>query len=189
MKMFSFKYFMALILILGTVELAHATQMHSASEGVIVHQIGHVFFLISMVILYFTIQGKQLHQERGWRSIQLSSLFFVLWNLDALMVHFFDNQIHLVSSRILSMWEINIDVFHTTREFGLFYYFLRLDHLLCLPGMILLWRGLVLMMQKDDDSKDDIDEIEDALVNASEDDIFQKKDVLDRDEIIGEKSR
>lgn len=150
MKKILFKY-LTTFLFSSTMlpELAHATQMHSASEGVVVHQIGHLFFLISMVILYFTIQGKQLYGEKGWRSIQFSALFFVLWNMDALLVHFFDNQLHIVSARVLSMQDIQIESLDGSRQLSVLYYFLRLDHLLCLPGMICLWRGVTVLLKND----------------------------------------
>jgi hypothetical protein len=157
-------------------DFVHATQMHSAAEGVVVHQIGHLFFLISMVILYFTIKGKSLDSQKGWRLIQISAFLFVLWNLDALIVHFLDNQIELISPAPLSIWEIKIDVLNNStviadnlinaapidasknRFLIWFYYLLRLDHLLSLPAMILLWRGLVLIIRHDISIKDSREE-------------------------------
>ncbi|MBF0112002.1 MAG: hypothetical protein HQK74_04630 [Desulfamplus sp.] len=128
--------------------LAYATQMHSAAEGVIVHQIGHLFFLISMIILYFTIRGKSLDSQQGWRLIQLSALLFSLWNLDALIVHFLDNQIDMIYLKNISIFEAQIDSINNSKPLILFYYFLRLDHLLSLPAMILLWRGLSLILKQ-----------------------------------------
>ncbi len=121
---------------------AHATQLHSGSEGIIVHQLGHIFFLVSMVILFFAIQGKQLHKERCWRLIQLSALCFVLWNLDALVVHFLDNQIHVIHVKIISFFEMEIIPLNDNTGLALFYYFIRLDHLFCLPAMFFLYKGL-----------------------------------------------
>ncbi len=145
-------------------ESAHATQMHNAAEGVVVHQIGHLFFLISMVILYFTIRGKSLDSQKGWRFIQISALLFVLWNLDALIVHFLDNQIELISPVPLSIWEIKIDVMDpsinidSSRHITWLYYLLRLDHLLSLPAMVFLWRGLVLINEHDISIKGNVEE-------------------------------
>lgn len=139
--------FLAIVFLIP--ESACATQMHSASEGVIVHQIGHLFFLISMVILYLTIQGKSLHLEKGWRFIQLSAFLFVLWNLDALLVHFFDNQIHIISPEVLSILDIRIDAMNNSKALAWAYYFLRLDHLFSFPAMILFWRGLTLIIRQD----------------------------------------
>ncbi len=123
-------------------DIAHATQMHSGSEGIIVHQLGHLFFLLSMVTLILTINGQGLDRERGWRLIQYSALFFILWNLDALAVHFLDNQIAAVDVKTLSVWQIQIDPANNSRALANFYYILKLDHLLCVPAIALFYRGL-----------------------------------------------
>ncbi|MBF0233295.1 MAG: hypothetical protein HQK65_09695 [Desulfamplus sp.] len=154
---FSFKVTALSLLLFAMPESAHATQMHSASEGVIVHQIGHLFFLVSMVILYLTIKGKSLNLEKGWKFIQLSALLFVLWNLNALLVHFFDNQIDFISTVVLSMWEIEIKAVNNSPISIWLYYFLRLDHLLALPAMILLWKGLDLILKKEISAKEQKD--------------------------------
>ena len=127
---------------------AHAIQMHRASEGILVHQLGHLFFLVSMGILIFTIQGKKLHLERGWRLIQYSALFFILWNLDAMAGHFLDNQLNAVSPVLIGMTRIQIMAPHHGQMLGWAYYLLRLDHLFCLPAMILLYRGLSHLVNK-----------------------------------------
>jgi len=128
--------------------LAHATQMHSTKEGILVHQLGHLFFLVSMAILILTIQGKKLHMERGWRLIQYSALFFILWNIDAILVHFLDNQSSFISTTLISMDHIRIKTLETHYDLSRLYYLLRLDHLLCLPAMLLLHRGLSHLLQR-----------------------------------------
>ncbi|MBF0412702.1 MAG: hypothetical protein HQK70_08325 [Desulfamplus sp.] len=192
-------------------EYAHATQMHNAAEGVVVHQIGHLFFLISMVILYFTIKGKSLDSQKGWRLIQISALLFVLWNLDALIVHFLDNQIGLISPVPLSICDIKIEVTNNSLPLNgnmltaenitnapsilandnlsinknmfliWFYYFLRLDHLLSVPGMILLWRGLGLIVQQDISMNKQPDISINVLQNIS---IKGNNDILAKDESL-----
>ena len=137
-----------LILLIWMPGPAHATQMHSASEGILVHQLGHLFFLVSMGILILTIQGKQLHREKGWRLIQYSALFFILWNMDAIGVHLLDNQTSFISTRLLSMTRIHIEAGNHHEGLARFYYLLRLDHLLCLPAMMLLYRGISLLVKR-----------------------------------------
>ena len=129
-------------------ELAHATQMHSVNEGILVHQLGHVFFLVSMAILILTIQGKKLHMERGWRLIQCSALFFIIWNLDAMSVHFLDNQSSFITTTLMSMTHIYIDTQEHHDGLARLYYLLRLDHLFCLPAIIFLHRGLSHILQR-----------------------------------------
>lgn len=129
---------------------ALATQMHAGSEGIIVHQLGHLFFLISMVTLIFTINGQGLDRERGWRLIQLSAAFFIVWNLDALAVHFLDNQISAVDVKTLSVWAININPVNGSKALANFYYILKLDHLLCVPAIFLFFKGLSSLLEKEE---------------------------------------
>ncbi len=136
------------MLFLITPGMAHAIQLHSASEGILVHQMGHLFFLISMGILILTIQGKKLHRERGWRLIQYSALFFILWNLDAMGAHLLDNQTHLISTTLISISHIQIENLHHQEAMTRLYYLLRMDHLLCLPAMMLLYRGLCHLVKR-----------------------------------------
>ncbi len=120
----------------------YATQLHSSSEGIITHQIGHVFFLFSMVLLIFTITGKGLDRQKGWRLIQYSAFFFILWNIDAITAHFFDNQIYAVKIQDISLTRIRIITRNNSSILAWLYYFLKLDHLLCVPAMFLLYKGL-----------------------------------------------
>jgi hypothetical protein len=120
----------------------YTTQLHADSEGIITHQIGHLFFLFSMVVLIFTITGKGLNKEKGWRLIQYSAFFFILWNLDAVAAHFFDNQIQAVKIENISLTTMRIVTGSNSSILAGVYYMLKLDHLLCVPAMFFLYRGL-----------------------------------------------
>ncbi|MEN8210172.1 MAG: hypothetical protein ABFR31_00520 [Thermodesulfobacteriota bacterium] len=119
-----------------------ATQLHASSEGIITHQAGHLFFLFSMVALILTISGKNLGSQKGWRLIQYSAFFFVLWNLDAFTAHFLDNQVHAVKIENISLWTLDIVAYNDSQLLGFVYYILKLDHLLCVPAMLLLYKGI-----------------------------------------------
>ena len=120
----------------------YATQLHTSSEGIITHQTGHLFFLFSMVVLIFTITGKGLDKQRGWRLIQYSAFFFILWNLDVIAAHFFDNQIYAVKIENISLSHIKIIARNDSSILAWVYYGLKLDHLLCVPAMLFLYKGL-----------------------------------------------
>ncbi|MCP4719612.1 MAG: hypothetical protein GY860_09165 [Desulfobacteraceae bacterium] len=124
-----------------------ATQLHASSEGIITHQVGHLFFLFSMVTLIFTVTGKGLDKQKGWRLIQYSAFFFILWNLDAIAAHFFDNQIHVVKIENLSFGKIRVITNNNSSMLAWFYYVLKLDHLLCVPGMLFLYKGLSILVE------------------------------------------
>lgn len=121
---------------------ANAIQMHSGSEGIIVHQLGHLFFLLSMVMLIFAIRGKDLHKRKSWLLLQYSAFFFILWNLAALAGHFLDNQIRLIRIDDISLGSIKLTAENNIQALSYFYYILKLDHLLCVPAIILLYKGL-----------------------------------------------
>lgn len=121
---------------------ALATQTHKGLEGILVHQLGHVFFLLSMGVLIFTVTGKGLNLQKGWRMIQYAAFFFILWNLDALAVHFFDNQIHAVTMENLSLLKVRITSESGSSLLTYAFYIMKLDHLLCVPAMLFLYRGL-----------------------------------------------
>ncbi len=121
---------------------AHAIQLHLTSEGIITHQMGHLFFLVSMVALIFTLSGKGLDKQKGWRLIQYSAFFFILWNLDAILGHFLDNQIHAVKIENLSFSRMRMEVHNDSSLLYWLYYLLKLDHLLAVPAMLLFYGGL-----------------------------------------------
>lgn len=120
----------------------YAIQLHSSSEGIITHQIGHLFFLFSMVILIFTLPGKGLDRKKGWRLIQYSAFFFILWNLDVIAAHFIDNQINVASIEKISLNMIKVVTQDDSSVLAWIYYCLKLDHLLCVPAMLFLYLGL-----------------------------------------------
>ncbi|MCP4021281.1 MAG: hypothetical protein GY729_05520 [Desulfobacteraceae bacterium] len=122
--------------------IVFATQLHASAEGIITHQIGHIFFLISMLVLMFTIKGKGLDRQKGWRLIQISAFFFILWNLDAVFAHFFDNQIHAVKFEDISFGSMRIVTQSDSPLLALLYYVLKMDHLLCVPAMLFFFSGL-----------------------------------------------
>jgi hypothetical protein len=121
---------------------ALAIQLHAHGGGIITHQIGHLFFLFSMVVLVFTIREKKLDALKGWRLIQYSAFFFILWNLDTLTAHFLDNQINVVEMKTLSFSHVMIETQSRSTVLQWVYYVLKLDHLLCVPAMLLLYLGV-----------------------------------------------
>lgn len=120
----------------------YAIQLHDGSEGIITHQVGHLFFLFSMVVLIFTLPGKGLDKQKGWRLIQYSAFFFILWNLDVITAHFFDNQINIAKIENISSGMIKVVTHKDSPFLAWLYYCLKLDHLLCVPAMLFLYKGL-----------------------------------------------
>ncbi len=121
---------------------ALATQGHGGIEGIYAHQFAHLYFIISMGGLIFWLRFRQLILQRGWKLIQLSALFFLLWNLDAFLVHLLDGQLNLIRTQPIGNWEILIGGPSASKLLTLIYYFAKLDHLLCVPAIFFLYRGL-----------------------------------------------
>jgi len=119
-----------------------ATQGHGGIEGVYAHQFAHLFFIISMGILIYWLRERKLVQETGWRLIQYSALLFILWNIDTILVHALDDQFRIIRTRGLGTWQIQIDDAYNHNFIKLFYYVAKLDHLLCVPALVLLYLGL-----------------------------------------------
>ncbi len=121
---------------------AAATQAHGAPEGLFVHQLSHLFFIFAMAILIYWLRSRKLVRETGWRNIQYAALFFILWSLDAFLVHLLDEQFLLVQVTRIGPWQIKLDTPAGMGWLGGLYYLLKLDHLLCVPGLIFLYMGL-----------------------------------------------
>jgi hypothetical protein len=130
----------ALILIVA--EPAFATQAHGSPEGLYAHQLGHLFFIISMGILIFWLRERQLVQAAGWRYIQYAALFFILWTVDAFFVHLADEQLAIIEVQRINLWEIKLSGTADSNILIWLYYLAKLDHLLCVPALLFLYFGL-----------------------------------------------
>jgi hypothetical protein len=121
---------------------ALATQTHGAPEGLYVHQLAHLFFIVSMGSLEFWLRQRNLVLEPGWKYLQLAAILFILWNIDAMLVHFMDEHLDIVGIQKIDFWHIRIENPQGQYGLALLYYLLKLDHLLCVPAMFFLYKGL-----------------------------------------------
>ncbi|MCG8470960.1 MAG: hypothetical protein MI742_03785 [Desulfobacterales bacterium] len=118
---------------------AYATQGHGGIEGILVHQAAHVLFALAMGFLVFRINRDEL-PSRGWRKVRFAAILFILWNIDTIFVHFVDEQVKWVTVTRLDGGRLAID--SPIPGLPLLYYIAKLDHLLCVPAIALLWLGL-----------------------------------------------
>ncbi len=126
---------------------ALCTQVHSQPEGLYGHQLAHLFFIVSMIILVYWLRVMKLIRYKGWRYINYSALFFVLWNIDAMLVHFLDgtNGIFIVTHK---GWEGTITISAQNKVEAVLYYMAKLDHVFCVPAIIFLYLGLRALTQQ-----------------------------------------
>lgn len=130
----------------GTVALcaapAAAIQAHSDPEGIVIHQMGHLFLVVSLGLLIYWLRDRKLIAQAGWRYIQYAALFLILWSLDAFIAHLLDEQLQLVYKVPVDTWRIQLSVPRGPNFLGVLYYFAKLDHLLCVPALWFLHKGL-----------------------------------------------
>ncbi|MFP4477462.1 MAG: hypothetical protein ACLFOY_18000 [Desulfatibacillaceae bacterium] len=120
---------------------ALATQQHGGMEGLYVHQAAHLFFMVSMAMFLYWLRKRGLVRSRAWRCIQYSAIFFILWNLDAFIVHELDEHLNLVMRARVDTWHWAFDT-SGGKFVPALYYILKMDHLLCVPALAFLWAGL-----------------------------------------------
>src|SRR6056297_465780 len=119
-----------------------ATQAHGAPEGLYVHQFSHLFFIFAMAILIYWLRSRGLVRQSGWRYLQYAAVFFILWSMDAFLVHLLDEQFKLVAVTRTGPWQLRLDTPEGLGFLAPLYYLLKLDHLVCVPGLFFLYLGL-----------------------------------------------
>lgn len=127
---------------------ALATQAHGDPEGLYVHQMSHLFLAFSMGLLIYWLRRRTLVRSEGWRFIQYSAAFFILWTLDAFTVHFLDEQYSLVRVTRIDDWFMRIDSVPDASWVRILYYVVKLDHLFCVPALFLLYLGLKRLLKE-----------------------------------------
>ena len=119
-----------------------ATQTHGGAEGLIAHQLAHLFYLFAMGILVYWLRKRQLIHRSGWRLIQFAAIFLILWNIDTFFVHLLDETPGIIRSERLGPWQIHISTPPGLEALAWVYYLAKLDHLLCVPALLFLYLGL-----------------------------------------------
>jgi len=131
-------------------EQASATQTHGGLEGIYVHQFTHLFSIVSMGILIFWLRERALVKQKGWRFIQYSAFFFILWNFDTFLVHLLDEQLEIISVSKIDAVQILVQASRGGGLLEAFYYAVKLDHLFCVPAMWFLSSGLRHLLKDSD---------------------------------------
>ncbi len=125
-------------LILGE-GVAFALQVHPEPEGLYSHQIAHLFFIFSMAIFIFWLRKRGLVAEPGWRLIQWGCAMFIVWNVGAFIGHAMEA--HMPEESFVGKgWSKSL-VLETVTSPAI-YLLLKMDHLSCVPAIVLLYLGL-----------------------------------------------
>jgi len=119
-----------------------AIQAHGGYEGIVVHQMGHIFFFVSMGAFVYWLREGRILGHPGWQYIMLFALLMGAWNLDVLLMHYLDEQGHLIEVTKTGPWTMMIKSATGSDVLPMVYYLGKLDHLLCVPALLFLYLGL-----------------------------------------------
>lgn len=114
-----------------------------------VHQMSHIFYVFSMAIFIYWLRERKLIEETGWRYIQYSALFFILWNIDAILVHYISEQTEIIRTQRIDNWHLKIISTPDAKWLKYLFMALKLDHLLCVPAVVYLYFGLKRLLSSD----------------------------------------
>jgi hypothetical protein len=119
---------------------ALALQVHGEPEGLYVHQMAHLFYVVALGYFFWDIR-RTAFADRGWRFLQVFCVLMICWNLLAFIGHlagvYLDPQSLLqtdcyIQTQLLSPFTFNKYLFFIT----------KLDHLIYVPALLCLFLGL-----------------------------------------------
>ncbi len=119
---------------------ALALQVHGEPEGLYVHQMAHLFYVLALGYFFWDIR-RTAFTGKGWRFLQLFCVIMAAWNLLAFGGH--------AAGVFLQPESLNhTDCYLETVLLGPFtankylYFIAKLDHLLCVPALFFLFLGV-----------------------------------------------
>jgi len=135
-------------------EVASATQVHGTPEGIYTHQLAHLFFMLSMMLLIYRLRQRKLIKHTGWRYIQYAAFFLILWNADVMLVHFIDEQTMLITMEKVGDRHIRVES-SLGKWVEITYLVATLDHFICVPAFLFLFLGLRKLVTETEKSPED----------------------------------
>jgi hypothetical protein len=128
-----------LLLLLQSGE-AWALQPHGGGEGLYVHQMAHLFFMITLTYLYLHTRRTQDPMSRGWRYLRIFCVLFFFWNLMAIIGH--ETALHLPSDQFVNTGTWGERLAPPLNSLKLVYFFSKMDHFLTVPALLALFFSL-----------------------------------------------
>ena len=119
---------------------ALALQVHGEPEGLYVHQMAHLHYIVALGYFYWDIRRSSF-TGRGWRFLQMFCVLMACWNTLAFTGHlaglYLDPQSLLqtdcyLQTQLLSPFTLN----------KYLYFITKLDHLIYVPALFCLFLGL-----------------------------------------------
>ncbi len=113
---------------------AWAVQAHGEAEGPVVHLMTHFLLFVALLLLLYVLHVRPPDTGLSWRSLKLSLLFFLLWDMDHIFIHWVAGGMYADIKD--SGASLVGDYFVGPRTVLNFLYYLgRFDHLLCVPAL------------------------------------------------------
>ncbi|NOY65243.1 MAG: hypothetical protein GXO97_07610 [Nitrospirae bacterium] len=64
-----------------------AVQEHGGAEGLLSHELAHLFFAFSVTYLFVKISLSKEKKKSPYRELRMASLFFIIWNVITFVTH------------------------------------------------------------------------------------------------------
>jgi hypothetical protein len=119
--------------ILGA-QKAWAVQAHGGAEGLVSHQIGHLFFLLGAGCLLWQVISRDL-KGKGWSSFRAFLWLICLWNVLTFAGHWARET--LDPSQFVREGR-QIEAFIVSDGADILFYIANLDHLILIPALFCL---------------------------------------------------
>ncbi|NPB09551.1 MAG: hypothetical protein GXO17_04280 [Thermodesulfobacteria bacterium] len=127
----------------GWADPAFALQEHPPPEGLIAHQLAHLFFAGAMVVFAYRLRLSGLAERPHWRYLKWAAYSLAFWNVWALGGHIFTR---LAAREIFLSWQEGLHYcYRWLRIEGpleFFYFVFKNDNVFALAAFYLLYRGL-----------------------------------------------
>lgn len=117
---------------------AHALQPHEGLEGMITHEVGHLFFIIGVVYLLVRSRSRRWSGP-GWKDFKLFLWFVLAWNAVAFAGHWIE--LYIPPEQFIKS-DGRTTAFVITGFGDIVYYISILDHIVLLPASIFLLLAL-----------------------------------------------
>ena len=129
-----------LLLALLSASPALAIQSHGPPEGLYVHLFGHILYGLAMVGFALRIRISRLAKDMAWRFMAVGALLLACWNAWAIFAHIVAKNIP-AGHFLLNEQGIRTALVMDT-PVAWFYYLLKMDHLICVPALVLIYLAL-----------------------------------------------
>ena len=119
---------------------AWALQSHGPPEGLYVHQMAHIHFILALGYLYWDIRRSSF-AGKGWRYLLTFCVLMLCWNIVAFVGHAMAGQVDAnairaaggyLSGRIHGPYNLQTVIF----------YIAKFDHILAVPALFFLYLGM-----------------------------------------------